>query len=300
MAYYTDEDRQRAAAKRKLNSQFRQLINSPEDTYDILGVTVPRVSRKPNLSEYGLSDGVEERLRQVDEEYIRSEESKRKTIAFFVTIALIGLFMLLMSQANQTTHPENFEDGRLINNTIAWGGAVLSIGGFFGLISLWGWAFDVKPKETHEHVQYKKYKEQLSYYEYWQRKNNKDHWNKMSGHAFEQAVANLFRNIGFTAEVSNRGGDGGIDIILQKAHRRIAVQCKRYKSSVGPHVIRDLWGTMHYLGFDEGCIVTTTGFTKGVTSFAEEKGIFLIDLNDILKATAEGGEEHLSKRIGDN
>lgn len=56
---------------------------------------------------------------------------------------------------------------------------------------------------------------------------------------------------------------------------------------------------MNYLGFDEGCIVTTTGFTKGVTSFAEEKNIFLIDLNDILKATGEDGELYLRRQIGE-
>jgi HJR/Mrr/RecB family endonuclease len=121
----------------------------------------------------------------------------------------------------------------------------------------------------------------------------------MTGHAFEQAVANLFRGIGFTAEVSNRGGDGGVDISLQKANRRIAVQCKRYKSVVGPHVIRDLWGTMHYLSFNEGCIVTTTGFTKGVTEFARDKNIYLIDLNVILRATSEGGDRYLRKQIGE-
>jgi hypothetical protein len=298
MAYYTDEDRKRAATKRKLNSQFRQLIKSPEDAFDILGVAVPRVTHRPTFDEYGLPDDVEERLKLADEQYVRGEKSKRKVIALIVTAALIGLFFYVMGLTNETTHPEYFEDGRLVNNAVAWSGAIVTFGGLFGLIGIWVWAFGVEPKETYEHKQFKQYKEQLSYYEYWQRKNSKDHWNKMSGHAFEQAVANLFRNIGFTAEVSNRGGDGGVDIILQKAHRKIAVQCKRYKSAVGPHVIRDLWGTMNYLGFNEGCIVTTTGFTKGVTTFAHENHIFLIDLNDILRATGEDGEAYLRKQIG--
>lgn len=299
MAYYTEEDRKRAAAKRKLNSQFRQLMKSPEDAYDILGVSVPRVTHRPTLDEYSLPHDIDERLKQIDAEYVSNEKSKRKIVAFIVTAVLIWLFFYVMGLTNETNHPEYFEDGRLVNNAVAWSGAIVTFGGLFGLIGIWAWAFGVEPKETYEHKQYKEYKQQLSYYEYWQRKNSKDHWNKMTGHAFEQAVANLFRNIGFTAEVSNRGGDGGIDIILQKEGRKIAVQCKRYKSSVGPHVIRDLWGTMNYLGFDEGCIVTTTGFTKGVTSFANEKNIFLIDLNDILKSTGENGELHLRRQIGE-
>ncbi len=299
MAYYSDEDRRRAAARRKLNSQFRQLRESPEDAYDILGISVPHVTRRPTLEEYGLPNDIDEQLKLADEEYVRGEKSVRKVIAFIVSALLIGLFFFVMGLSNETAHPEYFENGRLVNNAVAWSGAIVTFVGLFGLIGIWVWALGVEPKETYEHTQYKKYKEQLSYYNYWQRKNNKDHWNKMSGHSFEQAVANLFRNIGYTAEVSNRGGDGGIDIILEKAGRKIAVQCKRYKSSVGPHVIRDLWGTMHNLGYDEGCIVTTTGFTKGVIDFAKDKNIYLIDLNDILRSTSNGGEFYLRNRLGD-
>lgn len=299
MAYYSEEDRKRAAAVRKRNQQFRQLMKSPEDVYDIMGVPVPHVTRRPTLSEYGLPDDIEEQLKQLDIEYIQREKPTRKALAFIATVILIGIFIYFMNQGNETAHPEYYVDHRLTNDFVAWGGAISSIGGMIGIIAVWVWATDVKPKETHEHVQLKEYNQQLSYFEYWERKRSKDHWNKMTGHAFEQSVANLFRNVGFTADVSNMGGDGGVDIILQKAGRRIAVQCKRYKTPVGPHVIRDLWGTMNHLGFDEGCIITTTGFTKGVTAFARDKGIFLIDLDDILRATGQDGEGYLMRQIGE-
>jgi hypothetical protein len=299
MAYYTEEDRERAAAKRKINSQLRQVMESPEDAYDIFGVSVPRVTQKPTLQEYGLSEDIEQRLQRIDEEYVHNEKSRRRKTALIYTAVIISLFIYFTGLSNPATHPENYNnDGtQLTNNFVAYGGGILSIGGFFAIIFLWSWTTEVTPKETSEHSQHKKYKEQLSHYEYWERKKNKDHWNKMTGHGFEQAVANLFRNIGFSAEVSSGGGDGGVDIILQSPNRRIAVQCKRYKSPVGPHVIRDLWGTMNHLDFEEGCIVTTTGFTKGVKGFAEDKNIFLVDLNDILKAAGENGDSYLRRLI---
>lgn len=300
MAYYSEEDRRRAAVKRKLNSQIRQLRESPEDSYDIFGVTVPHVTHRPTMAEYGLYEGIEEELKQEDEIYIADEKTYRKILAFVFTIIIVALFWFIMSQANQTSNPENYStDGRLTNNAVAWGGAIVSIGGLFGIILIWSWAFDVKPKQTSRHSQLESYRTQLGYYEYWQRRRQKDYWNGMSGHQFENAVANLFRNVGFIATVSKSGGDGGVDIVLEKGARRIAVQCKRYKNSVGPHVIRDLWGTMNHLNFNEGCIVTTTGFTKGVTDFAQSRDIFLIDLNDILRATAQDGEAYLSKQIGE-
>jgi len=300
MPYYSDADRRRAATKRKLNSQFRQILKSPEDFYDIMGVSVPHVSHRPELDDYGLPSDIDEQLKVEDEEYIREQKSLRSIAACIGTAVIIGLFFYAVGLIDESKHPEYFLDGKLINNAVALGALAIWIAGIWGLIFIWSWARGVEPKQTYRHSQYKDYRLQLSYYEYWQRKHSKDHWNKMTGHAFEQAVANLFRNIGFTAEVSNRGGDGGVDIILQKNSRRVAVQCKRYKSPVGPHVIRDLWGTMRYLGFDEGCIVTTTGFTKGVTSFAEDKDIFLIDLQDILKATGDGGEAFLRQKIGED
>ncbi len=56
---------------------------------------------------------------------------------------------------------------------------------------------------------------------------------------------------------------------------------------------------MNYLGFSEGCIVTTTGFTKGVKAFAQDKNVLLVDLNDILRATGEDGDRYLRRQIGE-
>ncbi len=284
MAYYTDQDRQRAAAARKRNQMRRQMRETPEDIYDIWGIKVPKVSNEPNLSEYGLPDDIEERLKRTDAISVASRKEKRSIIAWCITI---GAFFLSLWLGAST-------------RDVSSGVVLFVVAGFYPLAMLWAWARDDKPEQTATHTRYEQYKTQLRYYQYWQRKKDKNHWNKMSGHAFEQAVANLFRTIGFTAQVSRRGGDGGIDIILQKHDRRIAVQCKRYKSAVGPHVIRDLWGTMHNLGYDEGCIVTTTGFTKGVKDFAQDKKIYLIDLNDILRTTNEGeSSAYLRRKIGE-
>lgn len=284
MAYYTDEDRRRAAVARKRNQQFRRLVKSPEDSFDIWGIKVPKVSVEPQLADYGLFDGVEEQLKIMNDESVAKRKENRSLIAWLVIIFFaIGCIWFGVQ-----------------SDSIGAAIGIFFVIGLYPLIFLWGWASDDKPEQTSLHMQYDSYKNQMRYYHYWQRKKDKNHWNKMSGHAFEQAVANLFRSIGFTAEVSRRGGDGGVDIILEKASRRIAVQCKRYKSAVGPHVMRDLWGTMHYLGFDEGCIVTTTGFTKGVTDFAVGKKIYLVDLNDILRANNDNEEEYLKRKIGEN
>lgn len=220
MTHYTDEDRKKAATARERNQQFRQLLESPEDIYDIMGVSVPRVSNEPRLADYGVSDDTKDMLATLDKKSVSEKKATRRSIFWSVLLILSAVCAFYVG----------------IGITI---GILL---GFLPFIFAFYALTDAKPEKTALHERYETYTRQKGYYDYWQRKKNKAHWNGMSGHGFEQAVANLFRHIGFTAEVSARGGDGGVDIILQKTDRRIAVQCKRYKSAVGPHVIRDLWG----------------------------------------------------------
>lgn len=148
MAYYSDEDRRRAAAKRKLNSQFREVRKSPEDVYDIFGITVPHVTQRPTLAEYGLHEGIEEQLKaQEDEVYIAKEKTSRKTVVFIVSFIIVALFWFIMSQANETSHPENYSsDGRLTNNAVACAVQWYLLVASSASLVYGAWAFDVKPK----------------------------------------------------------------------------------------------------------------------------------------------------------
>lgn len=294
MVYYTDEQRRRGQMTRQLNAQREKLRDTPEDFYDIWGSKVPRVTEQPNPVDYGVDEHIEQNLKLQDEQYIKETKENRISTSIVTTIAIIIANIIVFYQIYS---PDNTSDiGQQTNTALGWIGAIMCIGGLYGLFALWAWAFSVEPKKTYQHERFEEYKRQVSYYEYWLRKKSKNHWNRMSGYGFENAVANLFRGIGCSAETTKRSGDGGVDIIITKGTRKIAVQCKRYNKSVGPHVIRDLLGTMNYLGYEEGAIVTTTGFTSGVKTFANNhKKIYLIDLNDILRSI--DNPDYLLKKI---
>jgi restriction system protein len=140
-------------------------------------------------------------------------------------------------------------------------------------------------KNTELHKRYFEYKKQLDLYNFWNQMKRIDYWMNLDGHEFEEAVASVYRNLGYKAEVSKQGGDGGIDIILTKENKRIAVQCKAHKKPVGPAVARDLFGTMNHYGYEEGILVSRNGFTVGVYEFVKDKPIKLVNLNDILDMT---------------
>ncbi|WP_326752724.1 restriction endonuclease [Streptomyces hirsutus] len=107
--------------------------------------------------------------------------------------------------------------------------------------------------------------------------------------AFEALVADLFRAMGMQAVTTRRSNDGGVDVdALDPTPVRggkIVVQVKRYRGTVPPTAVRDLYGTVQDAGANKGVLVTTSGFGPGSHTFARGKPLELIpggELVDLL------------------
>ncbi|MFJ9905208.1 restriction endonuclease [Streptomyces sp. NPDC101152] len=107
--------------------------------------------------------------------------------------------------------------------------------------------------------------------------------------AFENLVADLFRAMGMQAVTTQRSNDGGVDVdALDPTPIRggkIVVQVKRYRNTVPPTAVRDLYGTVQDAGANKGVLVTTSGFGPGSHTFASGKPLELIsgpELVDLL------------------
>ncbi|QNP72739.1 restriction endonuclease [Streptomyces roseirectus] len=107
--------------------------------------------------------------------------------------------------------------------------------------------------------------------------------------AFEDLVAQLFRAMGMEAVTTQRSGDGGVDVdATDPAPIRggaIVVQVKRYRNTVSPTAVRDLYGTVLDRGANKGVLVTTSSFGPGSRDFATGKPLELIsgpELVDLL------------------
>ena len=103
--------------------------------------------------------------------------------------------------------------------------------------------------------------------------------------AFERLCQRLLRESGFIeVEVTKRSGDGGIDgfgtiRIGGLISFNVLFQSKRYKSNIGPDVVRDFRGAMVGRA-DKGLIITTSGFTREARKEATRDGAPPIDLID--------------------
>ncbi|PKV86473.1 restriction endonuclease [Streptomyces sp. TLI_146] len=120
---------------------------------------------------------------------------------------------------------------------------------------------------------------------------------------FEALVAELFRARGMGAVTTQRSNDGGVDVEAVDpdpiSGGRIIVQVKRYRNTVPPTAVRDLYGTVQGAGANKGVLVTTSGFGPGSYAFAQGKPLTLVsgaELVELLHACGLRGR--LGERPG--
>ncbi len=101
---------------------------------------------------------------------------------------------------------------------------------------------------------------------------------KMDGYAFENYVAALLPNQGFThVQVTQASGDYGVDVIAFKNGQKWAIQAKRFNGSVAQEAIREaVAGCAHY-ECQRSMVVTTSQFTAHAKALAHSNGTVLID-----------------------
>lgn len=107
---------------------------------------------------------------------------------------------------------------------------------------------------------------------------------KIEASAFERLCQRLLRESGFTkVEVTGKPSDGGIDGIgvlrMNLVSFQVLFQCKRWKGTVPPSVIRDFRGAMVGRA-DKGLIITTSSFSSEAKREATRDGAPTIDLID--------------------
>ncbi|MEU2955328.1 restriction endonuclease [Streptomyces xanthochromogenes] len=117
---------------------------------------------------------------------------------------------------------------------------------------------------------------------------------------FEGLVAELFRARGMQALTTQRSNDGGVDVEALDpdpiSGGRIIVQVKRYRNTVPPTAVRDLYGTVQGAGANKGVLVTTSGFGPGSYGFAEGKPLTLVSGAELVDLLHQHG---LRGRLGE-
>lgn len=141
---------------------------------------------------------------------------------------------------------------------------------------------DEKIENRKKYAKYNKYKDAMREYIYQTRLQQKIYWFGLSGRSFEIELANLFISKNYKVSISKQGGDGGIDLLVEKDNKTIGVQCKAHAAKIPPHVARDLLGTITSRNINKGMLATLNGGTAGTVDFCKSNNIVLWTINDIL------------------
>ncbi|PEC22801.1 restriction endonuclease [Bacillus cereus] len=111
-----------------------------------------------------------------------------------------------------------------------------------------------------------------------QKAATRNNFEVMDPREFEYFVANLFRSLGYTVQVTSGSNDGGKDIILRKGRETKFVEVKRHtQGTIGRPAIQKLHSAIMDADALGGYFVTLSNFNKNARNYATNKNIELID-----------------------
>lgn len=99
----------------------------------------------------------------------------------------------------------------------------------------------------------------------------------MSGQEFEQAVAEIFKSMGYQVTMTPTTGDQGIDIIAVRNGIRIGIQAKCYTGKVSNSAVQEVVAGKQYYNLNRCMVVTNSTFTSAAVALAKANNVTLWD-----------------------
>lgn len=97
-----------------------------------------------------------------------------------------------------------------------------------------------------------------------------------NGHEFEIFVADKLKIDGWTTRLTKKSGDQGIDVFAYDDTYSVAIQCKRYASSVGNGAVQEVHAGADFLGATHAVVVTNSSFTASAEELSRVLGVVLL------------------------
>jgi ssDNA-binding Zn-finger/Zn-ribbon topoisomerase 1 len=101
----------------------------------------------------------------------------------------------------------------------------------------------------------------------------------MDERTFEDAIAELFRRLGYRVEQTPYSNDGGKDAIAWRDEKKYVIECKRYMESgvTGRRDLQILLAAMHDEAADGAFFISTGRFSATAIKYGRANGIELYD-----------------------
>jgi hypothetical protein len=107
-------------------------------------------------------------------------------------------------------------------------------------------------------------------------------WQLMTGGPFENFLAQVFQEHGYIVEKIGHSGDQGVDLIVARDGKRVAIQAKGYVgTAVGNEAVQQVHAGMSFHRCHAAAVVTNSRYTPSARALAQRIGCRLIDGSEI-------------------
>jgi restriction system protein len=127
--------------------------------------------------------------------------------------------------------------------------------------------------------------------EYQERTSKIEALDLLDGVEFEEFIGRYFARTGYKVSMTKASGDDGVDLIVQKAGIKTAVQCKRYLGNVGVSAVQEVYAGKDLYDCDAAIVLTNSYFTKPATVAAKKLGVVLWDRDRLIKELSNTQED---------
>lgn len=101
------------------------------------------------------------------------------------------------------------------------------------------------------------------------------------GRSLELYVAGLLRELGWTANVTKKGADSGVDVVARKPGHLLVVQAKNMKQPAGRRAVQEVFAGWAEYDANEAWVVSTNGFTRQAKESAGKLGVKVLRVSTL-------------------
>ena len=264
--------------------------------------------KRPELSDYGLTEADVVAVKRYDEILLKRKESKqllaKSPFAFFLIHTFVGLIFLFMSLSAGASLKKACIFGLI---PCVWTiGKTLFLHFWHKVPSLYYEKQKALNNYQEKKAEFTKYAEEQRVIEEKRRDSERaaakevaaraakaaekekkvarqllEYWQELDGVTFEQELAALLRDSSYRdISLTSLSGDDGIDLWSTDPDGNPCIfQCKAYQNTVSPAQVRELLGSLKSVEdkANYAIMVALSGTTEGAKRFAEKNGILIWD-----------------------
>ncbi|MFM7160922.1 MAG: restriction endonuclease [Planctomycetaceae bacterium] len=102
-------------------------------------------------------------------------------------------------------------------------------------------------------------------------------WRHLRATEWEHFLKQVFTELGWQVRLTGMSGDQGVDLVLQRDGRKVAVQAKGYAGGVPNSSVQQAYAGQSFYECHACAVVTNSRFTDSAEELAAKLGCVLID-----------------------